>query len=51
MHGADELAYLEWLLRELARREWSDSAAVALLPDAWLAAQKQQREKGSAVET
>lgn len=50
MHGADELAYLEWLLREVARREWSDSAAVALLPDAWLAAQKQQRENGAAVE-
>lgn len=50
LHGAEELAYLEWLLRELARREWSASAAVALLPDTWLAAQEQQREQGSAVE-
>jgi len=50
LHGAEELAYLEWLLRELARREWSASAAVLLLPDTWLAAQNQQREQGSAVE-
>ena len=41
LHGANELAYLEWVMSELARREWSDSAAAALLPDVWLASQEQ----------
>ena len=50
MHGAEELAYLSWLLRQVAHREWSAAHAVALLPDVWLARQKQKTEKGRAVE-
>jgi transposase len=50
LHGADELAYLTWLLREVARRTWSPAQAVALLPDAWLASQQEQAKKGGAVE-
>jgi transposase len=45
LHGADELAYMRWLLSELARREWSDEAARALLPDVWLA-EHQAQERG-----
>lgn len=37
--AVDERAYLEWLLRRLADREWSDSAATALLPAAFKAQQ------------
>jgi transposase len=48
LHGADELAYMRWLLFELARREWSETAARQLLPDVWLA--KQQAQEGSGVE-
>lgn len=51
LHGANELAYLTWLLQELARREWSVEAARQLLPDVWLAAQKKQAEEGRAVES
>jgi len=50
LHGADERRYLEWLLGELARREWSPEAAARLLPGAWLAAQEKQVEEGSAIE-
>jgi len=45
LHGADELAYLAWALEQLARREWSAKAARQLLPDAWLALQKQESEE------
>ena len=48
LHGANELDYITWLLRELARREWSHEAARCLLPDVWLAAQKQSEEGSSA---
>jgi len=37
LHGADELAYLTWVLEQLARRTWSAPTARQLLPDAWLA--------------
>lgn len=46
LHGADELAYMTWLLQELARREWSTEAARCLLPDIWLAAQQKLEECG-----
>jgi len=49
LHGANELDYITWLLRELARREWSPKAARCLLPDVWLASQ-QKLEEGSSVE-
>ena len=42
LHQANELAYLAWLLEQLARREWSVKAAAQLLPDAWIALQKQK---------
>ena len=45
LHGVDELAYIQWVLKELARREWSSDAAVALLPDAWMARQEQETEE------
>ena len=45
LHGVDELAYLAWVLEQLARRTWSDVAARQLLPDAWLTMQKQQAEE------
>jgi transposase len=48
--GADERRYLEWLLRELARREWSAAAAARLLPEAWLVAQEKKAEEGTSVE-
>jgi hypothetical protein len=50
LHGADERRYLEWLLRELARREWSPEAAARLLPEAWLASQEKKAEEGGSVE-
>jgi hypothetical protein len=50
LHGASELEYITWLLRELARREWSPEAARRLLPDVWLASQQEQPEEGSSVE-
>lgn len=50
LHGANERAYLRWLLEELARREWSPEAARALLPAAWLAAEKKKAQQGGAVE-
>ena len=50
LHGANERAYLRWLLEELARREWSDEAARQLLPAAWLAAQQKKTQDGGAVE-
>jgi len=46
LHGADELAYITWLLQELAPREWSPEAARCLLPDIWLAAQQEPEECG-----
>ena len=45
LHGVDELAYLAWLLEELARRDWSPEAATRLLPDAWLAMQQEKAEE------
>jgi len=45
LHGVDELAYLTWVLEQLARRTWSDDAASQLLPDAWLALQNKPVEK------
>jgi transposase len=42
LHGVNELAYLQWVLEQLARREWSADAATALLPDAWKAMREQQ---------
>ncbi len=33
----NELAYLTWVLEELARREWFPEAATRLIPGAWLA--------------
>lgn len=48
LHGANELAYITWLLKELARREWSIKAARCLLPDIWLASQEQSKEGASA---
>jgi transposase len=45
LHGADELRYFTWLLTETARRTWSPEAAVVLLPDAWLAREKQRAEQ------
>lgn len=50
LHGANELEYITWLLRELARREWSIEAARCLLPDVWLAAQQEQSQEGSSIE-
>jgi hypothetical protein len=50
LHGADERRYLEWLLRELARREWSAAAAARLLPEAWLAAQEKKAEEAKPAE-
>ncbi len=44
LHGVEEKAYLTWLLEQLARREWSDKAADALLPDAWMAMNEKQAE-------
>lgn len=44
LHGVEELAYLTWLLEQLARREWSVVAARQLLPDVWLAAQKEAKQ-------
>ena len=50
LHGANELEYITWLLRELARREWSPEAARCLLPDVWMAAQQEKSKEGSSVE-
>jgi len=50
LHGANELDYITWLLRQLARREWSTEAARCLLPDVWLAAQKKLSEEASSPE-
>jgi transposase len=50
LHGADERRYIEWLLGELARREWSPAAAARLLPEAWLAAQEKKAEEVASVE-
>lgn len=50
LHGANELDYITWLLRELARREWSPQGARCLLPDVWLAAQQEPPEERSSVE-
>lgn len=44
LQGVEELAYLSWVLEQLARREWSPTAARRLLPDAWLALQQQSEE-------
>jgi len=48
LHGADEQAYLSWVLEQFARREWSAEAASALMPDAWLALQEQEAKESSA---
>ena len=45
LHGVDELAYLTWVLEQLARRTWSPAAARALLPDAWLELQKKKAKE------
>ena len=45
LHGVDELAYLTWVLQQLARRTWSVTAARQLLPTAWLALQEQKAEE------
>lgn len=45
LHGVDELAYLTWVLEQLARREWSAVAARTLLPAAWLAMKEQQAQE------
>jgi transposase len=45
LHGVDELAYLTWLLEQVAIREWSAEAARKLLPAAWMALQKQPAEE------
>ncbi len=50
LHGANELEYITWLLRELARREWSPEAARRLLPDVWRASQQEQLEEGRSIE-
>jgi hypothetical protein len=50
LHGANELEYITWLLRELARREWSPEAARCLLPDVWIALQHEQTEEAGSVE-
>ena len=49
LHGANELAYLKWLFRQLLRREWSDEAARKLLPDYWLRAQQEEVKEREAV--
>lgn len=45
LHGVDELAYLTWVLEQLARRTWSPAAARKLLPDAWIAMNKKKAKK------
>ena len=45
LHGVDELAYLTWVLEQLARREWSPVAAKKLLPAAWLAMKEHQTKE------
>ncbi len=50
LHGADELAYLTWLLERLATRQWSAIAARQLLPAAWLAMQE-KAEKNLGAQT
>ena len=45
LHGVDELAYLTWVLEQLARRTWSPAAARKLLPDAWLAMNEKKAEE------
>jgi len=45
LHGVDELAYLTWVLEQLARRTWSPTAARKLLPDAWRAMQEKKAKK------
>lgn len=50
LHGTNELEYITWLLRELARREWSTDAARRLLPDVWLAARQEQPKESGSVE-
>ena len=45
LHGVNELAYLTWVLEQLARRTWSPVAARELLPAAWLAMQEQQAKE------
>jgi len=48
LHGANELEYITWLLRQIARREWSPEAARCLLPDVWLASMNEEsKERGS----
>jgi hypothetical protein len=49
LHGVDELAYLTWVLEQVARRTWSAQAATKLLPGAWAAMQEkpvQERAPG-----
>lgn len=50
LHGANELEYITWLLREVARREWSAEAARCLLPDVWLASQQEHTQEGGSIE-
>ena len=45
LHDVDELAYLTWVLEQLARRTWSPAAARKLLPDAWLAMHENKAKK------
>lgn len=49
LHGANELQYLRWLFEQLLRREWSETAARALLPDFWLAAQQEEAKESGRV--
>ena len=44
LHGVDELAYLTWVIEQLARSAWYDTAARQLFPVAWLAMQHQPTE-------
>lgn len=45
LHNCDELGYLTWVLENLARREWSSTAARDLLPEAWRATIQQPAEE------
>lgn len=50
LHRVNELEYLQWVLEQLARREWSAAAAAALLPDAWSAEREKQRQEVAAAD-
>jgi transposase len=50
LHRVNELEYLQWVLKQIARREWSATAAAALLPGAWTAAREKQRQEVGAAD-